>query len=65
MTTLPSNNKAIAGYIMAGIGFAFILFIAMNYVFGWKLGAPSGALGVIFLAAGMAIVRKSKRVKVE
>jgi hypothetical protein len=37
----------------------------MNYIFGWKLGAPSGALGVIFLAAGMAIVRKSKRIKAE
>lgn len=65
MTTSPTSKKAVAGYIMAGIGFAFILYTAMNFIFGWKLGATSGALGVIFTAAGMAMVRKSKREKVE
>jgi len=33
----------------------------MKHIFGWKLGTLSGALGIIFLAAGMAMVRKSRR----
>jgi len=55
------NRKKISGYIMASIGFIFILLSALNYIFGWKLGTPSGAMGIIFIAVGMATVRKSSK----
>jgi hypothetical protein len=32
-----TNKKMIGGYIMAGVGFAFILYSAINYLFGLKL----------------------------
>jgi hypothetical protein len=56
-----TKSKKISGYIMAGIGFIFIIIGALNYIFGWKLGAPPGVMGIIFVAAGMAIVRKSSK----
>ena len=56
-----SNRKMISGYIMAGVGFAFILYSAINYIFGLKLGIPSAAIGIVFLGAGAAMVRRAKR----
>ena len=56
-----SNKKMISGYIMAGVGFAFILYSVINYIFGLKLGTPSAAIGIVFLGTGLAIVRKAKR----
>jgi uncharacterized membrane protein len=55
------SKKKISGYIMAGIGFIFILFSALNYIFGWKIGTLPGAMGIIFVAVGMAMVRKSSK----
>jgi hypothetical protein len=56
-----SNKKMISGYIMAGVGFAFILYSAINYIFGLNLGTPSAAIGIVFLGVGMAMARKAKR----
>ncbi len=50
----------ISGYIMAGIGFLMILYNALNYIFGWNSGStPLSVIGIVFLGAGMAMVRKS------
>ena len=46
---------------MVGIGFVFILISAFNYIFGWELGTPLGAMVIIFVAVGMATVRKSSK----
>ena len=56
-----SNRKMITGYIMAGVGFAFILYSAINYVFDLKLGTPSAAIGIVFFGVGAALIRKTKR----
>jgi hypothetical protein len=56
-----SNRKMIPGYIMAGVGYAFILYSAVNYIFGLKLGTASTAIGIVFFGAGAALVRKAKR----
>lgn len=53
------DKKTIPGYIMAAVGFVFIAIMALNYLFGWKLGAPPAAIGIVFLAVGMVWVRKS------
>jgi hypothetical protein len=54
------NKTKVPGYIMAIIGFLLILFNALNYIFGWNEGsAPLSIVGIVFLGAGMAIVRKS------
>ena len=46
---------------MAGIGSAFILLAALNYIFGWKLGAPPAGIGIVFLAVGTTRIRKSRK----
>jgi hypothetical protein len=52
--------KKIAGYITAIIGFIMILYSALNYVLGWNIQANVfGAIGIICLAIGMGIVKKS------
>jgi hypothetical protein len=56
-----TNRKMIPGYIMAGVGFAFILYSAVNYIFGLNLGTPSAAIGIVFFGAGAALVGKAKR----
>lgn len=54
------NKTKVSGYIMAVIGFIFILWSALNYIFGWTAGsAPLSIVGIVFLGAGMAMVRKS------
>ncbi|MCX6234351.1 MAG: hypothetical protein NT175_06440 [Bacteroidetes bacterium] len=42
-------------------GFILIAITALNYLFGWKLGVPPAVIGILFLAIGMAWVRKSKK----
>jgi len=54
-------NKKNYGLIMAIIGFICIIITALNYIFGWKLGTPPAAIGIVFLAVGMAWVKKSKK----
>ncbi len=56
-----SNTKMISGYIFVGVGFAFILYSAINFFYNWNFGAPSGAIGIVFLGAGIAMLRKAKR----
>lgn len=55
------KKKLISGYIMAICGFILILITAMNYLFGWKLGIPPAAIGIVFVAVGMALIRKIKK----
>ncbi|MFA5848751.1 MAG: hypothetical protein WC833_02620 [Bacteroidales bacterium] len=54
------DTKITSGYVMASIGFAFILLAALNYIFGWKLGAPPAGIGIVFLAVGTTRIRKSR-----
>lgn len=54
------DKKITSGYVMASIGFAFLLLAALNYIFGWNLGAAPAGIGIVFLGAGMARVRKSR-----
>ena len=60
-----TNKSMVGGYIMAVVGFIFIIYNAVNYIFGLKLDAPSSAIGIVFLATGMGIVRNSKKGKTE
>ena len=55
------KKKKVSGFIMAVIGFISILISALNYIFGWKLGALPAPMGIIFVAVGMAIVRRSSK----
>ncbi|OFY43702.1 MAG: hypothetical protein A2X18_09670 [Bacteroidetes bacterium GWF2_40_14] len=54
------DMKMTSGYVMASIGFAFLLLAALNYIFDWKLGAPPVGIGIVFLGAGAARIRKSR-----
>lgn len=54
------DKKTIPGIIMTTVGFVFILITALNYLFGWKLGVPPAAIGIVFVAVGMAMVRKAR-----
>ncbi len=54
------DKKITSGYVMASIGFAFLLLAALNYIFGWKLGAPPVGIGIVFIAVGATRIRKSR-----
>ena len=55
-----NKNAIISGYIMAIIGFLLILYNALNYIFGWNEGStPLSVIGIVFVAVGMGIVKKS------
>ena len=54
------KKNLIAGYIMAICGFICILISALNYLFGWKMGLPPAAIGIVFLGVGMVWVKKSR-----
>lgn len=54
------GTKRIGGYVLAVIGFLMILLNAVNYILGLKLDVPSAAIGIVLLAVGMDIVRKSR-----
>lgn len=56
-----AKRKLIPGYFMAIIGFILIVITALNYLYGWKLGIPPAAIGIVFLAVGMGWIRKAKR----
>ncbi|MCU0371773.1 MAG: hypothetical protein MUE56_00840 [Ignavibacteria bacterium] len=47
-----------SGYIMTVIGFLFILYSAVNYIFGLHLTTPSAAIGIVLVAVGAAIIKK-------
>jgi len=53
-----SNSKT-KGYIMSAIGFLLILYSAVNYILGLHLTTPSAAIGIVFVAVGAAIIKKS------
>jgi len=55
------KKQEASGYMMAGIGFAFIIFSALNYIFGWKKGVVPAAMGLVFFAVGMMIVKRSRK----
>ncbi|MFA5108746.1 MAG: hypothetical protein WC492_04420 [Candidatus Micrarchaeia archaeon] len=55
------DKRKIAGYVMAIIGFLFILYTVLNYSLGWNLDVPPAAIGIVFLGAGIAIVKKSNK----
>jgi len=54
------KKARIAGYIMATCGFICIFITGLNYLFGWKLGLPPAAIGIVFLGIGMAWVKKTR-----
>ncbi|MCI0472570.1 MAG: hypothetical protein L0Y76_03205 [Ignavibacteria bacterium] len=54
------KNK-IAGYIMSVIGFLLILYSAVNYILGLHLTTPSVAIGIVFVAVGATIIKKSRQ----
>lgn len=54
------DKKMIPGYIMALIGFLLIILWAINYLFSLKIGLPPVVFGVIFLALGIANIKKAK-----
>ena len=61
---MEKNNKKsfISGYVMAIIGFLLILYNALNYIFGWNAGStPLSVIGIVFVAVGMRIVKKSRQ----
>lgn len=58
-----TDSKMISGYIMAIIGFAFLILNALNYIMNWKLKLPSVVLGIVFLVIGMGWVRTMKKKK--
>lgn len=45
---------------MASIGFLLILLWVINYLFSLKIGLPPVIFGVIFLALGIANIKKDK-----
>jgi hypothetical protein len=49
-----------SGYIMSVIGFLFILYSAVNYIFGLHLTMPSAAIGIVLVAVGTAIIKKNR-----
>lgn len=54
------GTKKVGGYVLTVIGFIMILLNAVNYILGLKLDVPSAAIGIVLLAVGMGIVRKSR-----
>lgn len=53
--------KKIAGYITEIIGFIMILYSALNYILGWNIHTTVfSAIGIICVAIGMGIVKKSR-----
>ena len=50
------------GHIMFGVGFLMILANALSYLLNWDRAiAPSGIIGLVFVAVGMRMVRSEKR----
>lgn len=58
--TVSVGTKKIGGYVLTVIGSIMILFNAVNYIFGLKLDVPSAAIGIVLLAVGIGIVKKSR-----
>jgi|GEM_PF-1744078 len=54
-----------SGYIMSVIGFLFILYSAVNYIFGLHLTTPSAAIGIVLVAVGSAIIKKYRNQSTE
>ncbi len=54
------KTKKIGGYVLTVIGSLLVLLNAVNYILGLKLDVPSAAIGIVLLAVGMGIVKKSK-----
>jgi hypothetical protein len=54
-----------SGYIMSVIGFLFILYSAVNYIFGLHLTTPSAAIGIVLVAVGTAIIKKYRNQSTE
>jgi len=53
------SNRTVPAIIMAIAGIILIVITALNYIFGWKMGLPPAAIGIVFLAVGMAWIRRS------
>jgi len=60
-----SEKARISGYIMAACGFIFILITVLNFIFNWRTGIPPGVIGIVFLAVGMAWIRRSRQIRDE
>ena len=55
-----SKNK-IKGYFMAVIGFAMVVFNALNYLLDWdQESTPLMIIGIALTVTGMNMVRSSK-----
>jgi len=54
------ETKKIGGYVLTVIGSLMVLLNAVNYIFGFKVDVPSSAIGIVLLAVGIGIVKKSR-----
>ncbi len=54
------ETKKISGYVLVVIGSLMVLLNAVNYIFGLKIDVPSSAIGIVLLAVGTGIVKKSR-----
>lgn len=58
---MRTSKRKITGYIIAAIGSLMVLFSALNYIIGWNLKTTTySAIGIVNIAVGMGIVKKSK-----
>lgn len=53
------KNKTF-GFILEISGLLLLAYSAVNYLFALHLNVPSGAIGIILVVFGAAIVKKSK-----
>ena len=51
-----------SGLIMAIVGFIMILINAIGYLFDFDITSPAmGIMGLVFVAVGMGMVRRTKK----
>jgi hypothetical protein len=55
------KKQKLSGFMMAVIGFVLIVINALNYIFGWEMGATLGVIGIVFLAVGMKTIKKFRK----
>ena len=57
---MKKTNKQNQGYVMAGVGFAMILFNAINYFVSDETLPVVGIIGLVFVAIGLKQSKQSK-----
>ena len=58
---VKQNKNKTGAYVMAGVGFAMVVFNALNYLLDWdKESTPLMIIGIALTVTGMNMVRSSK-----